>query len=213
VLVSLPDGRTITDVRLKEEEKRSLSEITLLRSGDQYFLITHGNRTPLSIGSVPNVPSKLVMQGNLYALDRQGRLQWPAPAVIKNQYLLLHPPACLPILSFVCHSYQQQLNGMEPKTTVLCIDKRNGRTAYAAKFNDVTSVFVITGDAEKKTVDLAMQGETVTLKFTDNPIPSSSAAGKSAEPPAGGRTVRAIWDSLQKTFGRIMDGSNQDSDQ
>jgi predicted glycosyltransferase len=48
------------------------------------------------------------------------------------------------------------------------------------------------------------------LTFTDKPLPSSSAVGsKPGEPPAGGKTANAIWDSLQKTFGRILDESSQ----
>ena len=54
-----------------------------------------------------------------------------------------------------------------------------------------------------------MQMETVTLRFTDNPLPPPSASRKSAELPVGGKTVRALWDSLQKTIDRILDGSVQ----
>ena len=38
VLISLPDGRTIADLKLEAEP--SLTDMTLLASGDQYFLLT-----------------------------------------------------------------------------------------------------------------------------------------------------------------------------
>ena len=115
------------DRRPASSRRRSpLAEITLLRSGDQYFLMTHDGGMSESVGQVPNVPSKLVGQGNLYALDAEGQLQWPAPVTIRNQYLPLHQPASLPVLTFICHSYQQTGRGMEPKSRVLCIDKRTG---------------------------------------------------------------------------------------
>ncbi len=211
VLVSLPDGRTIGEVALKPE--RSLTEITLLQSGDQYFLVTHGsplgNREPQP---VRNASSKLVGQGKVYAMDLQGRLQWPAPVTVKSQVMLLHPPANVPILAFASFNYEQNRNGQNlPKFSVLCLDKRNGRTVYAHEFSRPSPALIITGDAQQKTVDLTMQRDTVTLTFTDKPLPSSSAVGsRPGEPPAGGKTANAIWDSLQKTFGRILDESSQE---
>ena len=64
--------------------------------------------------------------------------------------------------------------------SVLCIDKRNGRTAYKAEFSDNAGLLDITGDAEKKTVDLVMQRDTVQLTFTDKPLPPPSAKRRQA---------------------------------
>ncbi len=95
----------------------------------------------------------------------------------------------------------------------MCIDRHNGRTVYQHNFDAVTQTFDVVGDVDKKTVNLTMQRHAVTLTFTDNPIVPLSTAGNSAESPVGGKTIHAIWDSLRKTIGRIMDDSGQDEEQ
>ena len=199
---------------MKLKPERSLSEITLFKSGDQFFLVTHGSPTrSREPQPVQNLTSKLISQGRLYAMNRQGRLQWPDPVGVKDQVLVLHSPARLPILAFASFNYIQARNGQnQPKFSVLCIDKRNGRTVYAQDFVRTGNVLGITGDAEKKTVDLTLQRDTVTLRFTDKPLPPSSAVGSKTGEPAGGKTVRAIWDSLQKAVGRIFEESEQEED-
>jgi outer membrane protein assembly factor BamB len=210
-LVALADGRTIAEVKLDSEP--SLVEITLFAIGDQYFLLTNSSVGKQSnFGPIGGLSRKSIQSGRLYAFDKQGALQWKA-AAIKGQCLLTHQPACLPVLTFAANGYDQKANGQsQAKLSVLCIDKRNGRTAYKHEFSQVTQNLLVTGDVEKRDVDLTMQQNAVTLRFTDDPAPPPSAVGKSAQPPAGGKTVHAIWDSLQKTFGRIMDESSPEDE-
>jgi outer membrane protein assembly factor BamB/tetratricopeptide (TPR) repeat protein len=212
VLVALSDGHTVADVKLEAEP--TLMEIVLLSSGDQFFLLTNGAiKRSLNFSPIAGLSRKPIQSGRLYAFDKQGTLQWKTPAVVKAQFLLTHQPAWLPVLTFASNTYEQKRNGQgQSKLSLLCIDKRTGRAAYEHEFpGAMTQSLVVTGDAEAKSVDLTMQRTAVTLKFTDNPIPSPPAAG-TGEPPAGGKTVHAIWDSLQKTFGRIMDESSQEDE-
>ena len=81
-------------------------------------------------------------------------------------------PADLPVLTFACQIYEQKPNGQSRyRASVLCIDKRNGQTVFKKKFDNTTGIFDVAGDAAKKTVDLTMQQNTVTLTFTDKPLP------------------------------------------
>ena len=134
--MSLPDGRTIADLKLEAEP--SLREIALFESGSQCFLLTRGSSGRANVPPMQHVPgcSYLpIYRGRLYAFDRQGKLQWPAPAEIKNQYMLMNQPSRLPVLTFACQVYEQRPFGqMRFKASVLCIDKRNGRTAYKEEF-------------------------------------------------------------------------------
>ena len=137
----MPDGRTIADLKLEAEP--SLGDITLLESGGKYFLLTsdsaaddgirrrhapgqggfqHGQLAALRRSICPSKP---VGKGRLYAFDGHGKLLWPAPVKIEDQMLPLNQPADLPILTFACRVYDGK-GGQ--KTSVLCIDKRNGRT-------------------------------------------------------------------------------------
>ena len=124
VLVGLPDGRTIADLKLEAEP--SLLEMSLLPIGDQYFLLTSSTPSkPLSIGPVANsVTRQPIQRGRLYAIDKQGKLQWKEPAAIKYQMLLSNQPAGLPVLVFACNNWEQVNGQNQPKSAVLCIDKR-----------------------------------------------------------------------------------------
>jgi hypothetical protein len=175
VLISLPDGRTIADIKLHAQP--SLGEVSLFESGDQYFLLAYGvseeDRLTITSGfGLPGAPRPLagnvsthVEQGRLYAFDRQWKLSWPSPVEIKDQFLLARQPSRLPVLTFACLVSDEKAG---TKTSVLCVDKRNGRALYKGLEN-LTGIFRVVGDAEKKTVDLIMQQNTVTLKFADEP--------------------------------------------
>jgi outer membrane protein assembly factor BamB len=209
VLLSLPEGRTIADVKLEAEP--SLTELTLIASGGQYFVLTRSSRGEANappFQPMPGCPYQPIYRGRLYAIDRSGKLLWPAPAKIKNQFLLTNQPADLPVLTFACHISEQNPNGQTRyRTSVKCIDKRNGRTAFQRKFENTTGIFNVSGDAAKKTVDLTMQQNTVTLTFTDTPIPPPTA--KSGKPPRD-KAVRALWNSVQKILGAGDDDSDQE---
>jgi hypothetical protein len=140
-------------------------------------------------------------------LDGQGKLQWPKPVVLENQFLWTDQPARLPILSFGSQCYEQGPPGQNrQKISLLCIDKRNGRAVYQQEFTNYVSLLDVVGDAEKKTVDLTMQRngvQTVRLTFTDKPLPPPATGSRAAETPrpaAGG-----LWNSMQEAFGRLID--------
>jgi hypothetical protein len=190
-LISLPDGRTIADLKL--ESQPSPDDITLLESGGKYFLLTsdsaadgaigrghspgHGGLQPRPADNSRRLnpvvtPSMRVGSGRLYTVDGQGKLLWPAPVKIENQMLPLNQPAGLPVLTFAYRVLDGK-GGL--KTSFLCIDKRSGRTVYQAEeVADPRSFFRVVGDAKKKTVDLMDSTNTVTLTFTDKPWPLGS---------------------------------------
>jgi outer membrane protein assembly factor BamB len=214
VLVSLPDGRTIADLKLAAEP--TLTSISL-DVGDQYLLLAQSSQGEANAPQFQPMPGCLyvpIHRGRLYAIDRQGKLQWPAPVTIKNQFLLSNQPSGLPVVTFACQTYEQKPN-QQPRyrASVLCIDKRNGRTAFQKTFDNTTGLFEVTGDAAKKTVDLTMQQNTVTLTFTDKPLPPPSAAKAAASKPSPGeKTIRAFWDSVQKILGPGDDESGREGD-
>jgi hypothetical protein len=140
----------------------------VLESDGKYFLLSSDPAPPEVTGSEPQppvvfYPSKPVNKGRLYGIDGNGKLLWPAPVKIEAQGFPSYQPADLPILTFV-----KQVGRL--KTSVLCIDKRDGRTVYQANnAGDLTNFFRVVGDAKKKTVDLMNWASIVTLTFTDKP--------------------------------------------
>jgi hypothetical protein len=117
-------------------------------------------------------------------------------------------------LTFACQMYEQKPNREgRLKTSLLCIDKRTGRRAYKGEFINQTGILEITGNTEKKAVDLVMQRDTVSLAFTDKPPLPVPAPGKQAAASSpGGKTMRAIWDSFRKMLDRLVDESDSDDD-
>ncbi len=215
VLISLPDGRMIADLKLEPEPL--LADISLDAGERRYLLLTSSLQSEANGPQFQPMPGSLykpIHRGRLYAIDRQGKLQWPAPVVIKNQYLLANQPADVPIVTFACQTYQQKPNGQSTYgASVLCVDKRTGRTAFEKAFGNTTGLFEVTGNPAKKTVDLTMQQSTVTLTFTDKPIPPPSAAdAKPAKPSPTKKTIRSLWDSVQKMFGQGDDDAGREDD-
>jgi outer membrane protein assembly factor BamB len=209
VLVSLSDGRTIADVKLEAEP--TLMDISLVRSGEQYLLLTN---SALLGGRMPNMQpmhsylSKAVYRGKLYAFDRQGNLAWPAPAEVGPQCMLLDQPSHLPVICFACQRYDQRNGQMRFKVSLLMIDKRTGKAVFTWETNEPTNIFQIVGDGAKKTIDVVLQQKTLRLAFTDKPIPPPAA--KPAKPAAKTNSARALWNAIQKV---LVPGDDSESEE
>ena len=202
VLLSLPDGRAIADVKLQPES--SLSEIVLTPLGDQYFLLVHdatprGHMAGRPIQPLPGTLYQPIRRARLYALDRQGKPMWPRPAEVRDQHFLLSQPARLPVLVFACGRFEQRKDGhMWTRTYVLGIDRRTGRVIYDKDIDNLTMTLDLVGDAEKKTVDLRMQIGSVVLAFTDKPVVLPPAGTPEPKQPPG-NLLDALWQALEKS--------------
>ena len=216
VLVGLSDGRTIADVKLKAESR--LIDISIEADDSRYFLIVRSStsdRNAVNIQPLIGSDPKPINYGRLYAFDKEGKTLWPEPVVIENQFLLSDQPLRLPILTFACQAYVQTANGQgRQKMSVRCIDKRNGRTAFKAEYANQNNIFDITGNPEKKAVDLILQRQTIRLTFTDKPLPPpSSSDGEIAKKPQDSKNTGDFWNSVQKAFGGLLGDAEQKAKQ
>ena len=184
VMLDLIDGHPIVDQQLPPE---NLAEIFVLRCPDQYLLIAHAQqlaaitaRTTYTHG----VPSVRIERGQVHAFDLSGKKMWPEPVEVTNQFLVLNQPRSLPVLTFVCMIQEPQAGNIrtQPKTAILCLDKRTGRVICSKEFADPTSVFQLSGDPEKKTVGIRLQKNMLTLTFTDQPIPPKEDSDEGGGP-------------------------------
>lgn len=206
VLISISDGKTLAEVKL--ESGPGLRDISLIKSDDRYFVLTNHqfkNGKSIPINALPNQrqgSNRRLYQGRLYAFDSEGKLLWPEPVKVENQMLLSDQFDELPILIFACQHYERKPNGRgQWKPRVLCVDKRTGRKVYEEVFDGHIRNFDVSCNVAKKTISLTMQKATVTLTFTDKPIPPPKAANKEhAEGTPGGNIAHALWDSIRKTF-------------
>ena len=173
LLVDLADGRKIIDRKLEAE--KTLTEIFVLRSPDQYLLITNSQRGPVDLSrrNIYGMAGAKINRGHVYAFDREGNTLWPSPALVENYFLPLNQPSRLPVLTFACAIQRNRAPGTAqrtPKVAVLCLDKRNGRVVYEEEISDAPNPFQLIGDPQKKTVEMRLPGNVITMTFTDKPL-------------------------------------------
>ena len=207
-LLKLPSGERVIHESLEQEP--SLTGIIILRSADQYLLVT--NSPPKRID--PRVPiqpapgglNNPLIHGRVYAFNRlTNEKMWSEPVRVKNHGLLLAQPSELPVLVFL-RSVHRNIGGHhEPRASILVIDKRTGRTAFKhdeLRMNISNVEFI--GEREDNTVSLLMPGKTITLTSTDKPWPvEDKAAEEKPRQPAVSRAVGGIFRALDNAARRI----------
>jgi tetratricopeptide (TPR) repeat protein len=207
VLVELRTGRTIADVKLQPET--SLTDVTLTRLGDQYFLMVQSNKPRqgnprFGFQAIQGSIYQGVRFGRLYAFDLQGKPSWPAPVTVEDQYFLFNVPAHVPILAFGCMKYDQRGNGAW-KTSIACVDRRTGRVFCRESFEQHATALDIVGNPEQKTAEVRLQGATITVAFTDKPLPPAAPGGETTFKPGQGKLTEALWQAVGEPFGNMME--------
>ncbi|NQT13932.1 MAG: PQQ-binding-like beta-propeller repeat protein, partial [Planctomycetes bacterium] len=159
LLVDLDDGRTIVEAKL--EPQPALPDVIVLPSPDRYLVITYDRRPSpdptQTTHAMHGIQSTRIDRGRAYAFDRQGNALWPSALTIENQWLPLSQPSRTPVLTFACMVQEQRANQRaQAKTSILAIDKRNGREIYREQFKGGTNCFRLVGDLEKRTMAIQL---------------------------------------------------------
>ncbi len=213
LLIALPGGATITDTMLLPQP--GLTKITLLRSPDQFLLITQSGEgeddAQRQMQAMPGTNGERVQRvtkGRVYGFDRRGRSLWPKPVKIDDQLLLLDQPSQLPVLIFAAMINQRRQQQMQNTTALLAIDRRNGRVVWNERLHVPTHCFTIVGDPGKnKTVDMQLLNCTVRLTFTDQPLPASAVTSPAKTTTA----TKALFNALRRAaLGRSGDDDEDD---
>ncbi len=172
-IMNLADGRKVVEQQLEPE--KNLQNIYVLRSAQQDILITNHpfiSDGPQTIsGQVPpgtNETTCILVTGRIYAFDRAtGQMQWPAPAAVEQQGLVLNQPDDLPVLTFL----RTVISNGSQHGSALCLDKRNGRLLYGDdQMPQLITNYDISGDPKEKSVTVTAMPQSITLKFSDSPI-------------------------------------------
>ncbi len=174
-MLDLADGHKTIDDKLEAEP--SLQRIFVLRSKGQDILVTDHpfvpDRPPNKSFMPPQGANEWacrLVTGRLYAFDRAtGKQRWPAPAAVEQHGLLLNSPAELPVIVFL---RMVQPNPGTAHGSVLCIDKCSGRMVY--EFDELPQMMAnydLSGDAKEKSVTITTPPQSITLNYTDAPIP------------------------------------------
>ncbi len=194
VLVSLADGRKVIDAPV--QPVRTFSDIHVLLSEDHCMLIVNGlertGQPEVNFYGLGGMPHVQITRAHVYSFDRRGKKLWAEPVTVQDQFLLVNQPANLPVLVFACGVQKRTPNfAIQPKTAILCVDKRTGRVVSPPETYDGLSHFRIVADQEKKTIEFHLQRDVVALKFTDTPPPPPP-------PTKPTKTSSALWKSLWK---------------
>jgi hypothetical protein len=208
-IIALESGKRIVDEQLVKEP--SLVGIYLLRSSDQYVLVTN-RPTPqqtknVSLSPAPGGLDNPMINGRVYAFDRKtGKPLWMMPRTIEQYGLLLSQPEDLPVLSFTRHVRTSQDNGRSTMTTsVLCLDRRTGRTLYEKEdFPFQTMYFRVYGDRHANQTTLLFPSKSVVLTYTGVPLapePPPEADGSSPRK-VSQKTPAGVLGSLFKAIGK-----------
>jgi outer membrane protein assembly factor BamB len=179
LLVRLDDGHSIVDTKVEPEAQ--ISELLVLRSPGQYLVITQGPENDQSDGrhthAIPGTTSQRITKAKVYAFDDQGKPLWASPTPIDDQFLPLDQPSRLPVLLFAAMIQERRNEGRQIQTSTVIqgIDRRTGQIVCDEKSANGTNGFTLVGDPEKKTVDIRLQRDTLTLTFTNQPPKPSQA--------------------------------------
>ena len=206
VMLDLVDGHPIVDQQLRPKKAvAQIAEIYVLRCPDQYLLIANAQQLAANTARrtyMHGVSSVRIGRGQVYAFDLAGKKMWPEPVEVTNQFLALNQPRRLPVLTFVCMVQEPQAGNIrtQPKTAVLCLDKRTGKVICRRKFADPTSVFQLSGNPEKKTVGIRLQKNMLTLTFTDQPVPPKEDSDEGGRPgeEEDSSVVKALLGAVKK---------------
>lgn len=182
MLVNLADGRAVVDTKLQPEPP--LCEMFVLRSPEQYLVITQGPENDQNDNrhtqAISPTACPRITKAHIYAFDRQGRSMWAAPAQVEDQFLPLDQPSHLPVLVFaaIVHERRADQRMLAPNTVILGLDKRNGHIICSEAIPNSTGSMTLVGNPHQQTVDIRLQRETITLRFTDQAATASQALWK-----------------------------------
>ena len=193
----LGDGEPIVDEQLDED--RELTDILVLRRGGRYVVIANNaigrQNAARRVSQVAGVIGRRIGQAKVYAFDAGGKRLWERPLAVSDQYLPLVQPTAAPCLTFAAIVQQYVPNQQnQAQTHVLCVDVRTGAKIFEDRFGGPSHSFDIVANAENATVVISMQQRTLTLQFTEEPLPDpQDEEDKQADPKTPGGMLEAVW--------------------
>ena len=194
VLVDMRTGKTLITAKIERES--SVSEIHLIATDEGYYLLLNGlERRPSNVQTfgIHSLPAVQVQRGKLFGFDRQGKKLWDKGVPIEDQFLLSYQPSHLPMLFFACQTQDRRSpSSGQQRLSLLGVDKRTGRVLKPKESLSGSSNLRLSGNPDKKTVEVQLQADVLTLAFTDK------TPTETVEKP---RPSRALWKAIERGTG------------
>lgn len=174
VMHALTSDRVL--IRTKLEPSAELHSLRVVPSGDDYILLANTESKQSPSRAIRNDYSlnAPVASSRMYVIDRTtGRLRWQVPASIDLHGFVLQQPSNSPALWFV----RNVSNDNVKQASILCIDRRDGRIVYLKDDLPVQiNEFNIFSNPSGTTSTISLNGQSITITFTDAPTPPSPPA-------------------------------------
>ena len=207
VVLDLFTGERLVDELLDPDPQ--LKGIYVVRSRDFYMLVTNRgapyNRSSrqIQIQPIPNGVGSAFISGSIYAFDRlTGKPLWDLPAKVQQWGLPRQQPVDLPVLVFSRRVTDRSKNRYH--MSFLFMDKRTGRLVVPpGKRSNREYNFEIEGDAEKNIVSVLFKNSTLSLQFTDTPVPPAGPVQLPAEALVEKGGITSVIGAVLKAIGKV----------
>ena len=159
-------------------------------------------RRQIQIQPIPNGVGSAFISGSIYAFDRlTGKPLWDLPAKVQQWGLPRQQPVDLPVLVFSRRVTDRSKNRYH--MSFLFMDKRTGRLVVPpGKRSNREYNFEIEGDAEKNIVSVLFKNSTLSLQFTDTPVPPAGPVQLPAEALVEKGGITSVIGSVLKAIGK-----------
>lgn len=201
-LIRLSDGKLLVDTQLEAE--RPLSDVVVFPRDGQFLVVANDNMSPRNpkrqVLQVTGLKARRIGKARIYSFDSQGTPLWKKPTIVEDHFLPLVQPRGAPCLTFAC-MVREAVPSQSRQTGVdiLCVDTRSGAIVAREEFAQASHALEIVAAPNESKVEIRMQQETLTLEFTDDPVPEGGAAT--------GAAVRIPDNPLEAIWQAILDGT------
>jgi outer membrane protein assembly factor BamB len=207
-IIRVADGSFAVDEKV--EPVKELQQLYVQKSSQQYLVTANqlqANRplprssTNVRVHNVMHPTHSPMVDGYMYAFDaRTGKPMWERPAGIHKYCVPLDQPPESPVLALMRHVSVPTENSSRRlmTTTLLCIDKRDGREIITKEDLATVQTFEMVARPSDSTVFISLSSGTVTLRLTDDAI--------APQPPVQTKDPTASLDTIgKKIAGAILD--------
>ena len=201
-LIRLNDGERLVDTKIDGE--KPISDVVVFPRESHYIVVANDNVNrhdpKRHVSPVTGVKSRRIGTARVLCFDSEGKSVWENPVIVEDHCLPLVQPEKVPCLTFACMVRgtipgQSRQGGAE----VLCLDTRSGAVVAQERFGHASHTLEIVGAPDESLLEIRMQQETLSLLFTDEPIPEGGAVGRAVRPQNS--PLEAIWRAVTEGTG------------
>ena len=170
-LIKCADGSVTLEGKIDPDP--AIVGLAVTRHFGKIVLFTKRNEPPGRI-HVENDRTRSPVDGLTYAFDEHGNRIWSA--AIRYQYVDLHQPSGLPVLTLTASRFSLQEQRTRTYHTAV-LDVRNGQTLIEQRRLSEFQPIAINADPDARSISIDCRGAAFLLTPSDKPLPPPKADG------------------------------------